>query len=66
MKNYKVQLIFNYNKKNQEQRTLLVKQVKDDIQALTIAKAYLGNIEYSSILIAESNPAMEKCITEVI
>lgn len=65
--NYKVQITFNKNKVNFSQRTVLVKNVQNDVDALIIAKAYFGpNIGYDSILIMQSNPAIEKRITEVI
>jgi hypothetical protein len=65
--NYKVQITFNKNKVNFSQRTVLVKDARNDVDALTIAKAYFGpNIGYDTVLIAPTTPGMEKCITEVI
>lgn len=65
--NYKVQIFWNYNKNNQKQRTVLVKDVQNDESALSIAKAYFGpNIGYEMVLITATTPGMEKCITEVI
>ena len=59
--NYKVQITFNKNKVNFSQRTVLVKNAQNDVDALTIAKAYFGpNIGYDSILIHQSNPGIEK------
>lgn len=66
MHNYKVQFIFNANKKDQHQRTVLVKQVANDENALVIAKVYIDRSDYSTVSITRSNAAIEKRISEII